>query len=93
MSVGQTLGGHQITVALVDAAALGALAADDALLDMPSLNKHIEMLGLLGHKVVVEKESLAKYGHGEAELRPGVQLVDAETILAELTAADAVITY
>lgn len=93
MSVGQTLGGHQITVALVDAAALGALPTDDGLLDMPSLDKHIEMLGLLGHKVVVEQESLAKYGHDGTQLRPGIQLVDADSILAELTAADAVITY
>jgi len=93
MSVGQTLADNQITVVLVDAAALGALPTDDDKLNMPPLDKHIEMLGLLGHRVVVEQESLQRYGYASSELRKGVERVDAQTIHDELAAADAVITY
>lgn len=93
MSVGQTLADNKITVALVDAAALGALPTNDRDLGMPPLDKHIEMLGLLGHRVIVEQESLDKYGYRGTELRKGVELVDAKTINDELIAADAVITY
>lgn len=93
MSVGQTMGGQNVTAVLVDAAALGALPTDASEKALPPLGKHIDMLRLLGHRVAVERESLARFGFAEAPLRDGVEVWDAAQVTRVLAEADAVICY
>lgn len=93
MSVGQTMGGQKVTALLVDTAALGALPTDAKERTLPPLGKHIEMLKLLGHRVAVERESLARYGYEDAPLRDGIEVWEAADVTAALADADAVICY
>lgn len=95
MSVGQTMADNRITVALVDRAVLAALPIEKAPPGVTPVSKHIEMLHLLGHRVLVEKESLDRFPHTQAvpAMLPGAEVASEADIAAAMARADAVICY
>jgi len=92
-SVGLVLAPHDITVLLLDQAAWLSVPLAPEAIDAPSVKKHIDMLLMLKHRVLVERESMERYGVPASDVVPGVEVVSARQVVEEMTAADAVIVF
>jgi len=92
-SVGLVLAPLDITVLLLDQAAWLCVPLAPEAIEAPTIKKHIEMLQLLKHRVLVERESLERYGVPADNLLPGVQVIPARQVAEEVAAADAVIVF
>lgn len=92
-SVGLVLAPLDITVLLLDQAAWLSVPLAPEAIEAPTIKKHIEMLRFLKHRVLVERESLERYGIPAADILPGVQVIPARQVAEEVAAADAVIVF
>ena len=93
MSVGLTLADDAVTAILVEKAAWLAVPLAPSTIDGGEITKPINTLGLLGMKVKVEEEALAKYGIDQQELLKGIEVISRAEIAREIAAADAVVVY
>lgn len=88
MALGLEIADHAVTVAFVDAGAGAALACRPEEAGQEPWAEHLEMLCMLGHRLWVEEESLARLGLPRERLFPGVEAVPRAAIEAAVLAAD-----
>lgn len=92
-SVGLTLATSDLTVLLADLSAWLATPLSPEVIEGPNIKKHLDTLLELGLSVKVERESLARLGIPEGMVMPGIQVVSAAEVTAELTEAEVVIPF
>jgi sulfur relay (sulfurtransferase) DsrF/TusC family protein len=92
-ALGLTLADNQVTALLLDDAAWLALPLSPELIDGGEVRKHIDTLIMLEGKVLVEDQSLSAFGIEGHELIPGVEIISRNQAIAELTQAEAVISF
>mgnify|MGYP001567949752 CR=1 FL=1 len=92
-SVGLVLAPLDISVLLLDQAAWLSVPLAPEAIEAPPVKKHVDMLLLLKHRVLVERESLERYGVSPDAVLPGVGIVSARQVAEEVAAADAVIVF
>lgn len=91
VAVGQTLSGNQVTVAFLDEGAWAATPLKPEVVRGHELRKHIDTLQTLGHRLVVDKDSLAE--RGIAQVLPGVELKDRLAVFGLISEANVVIAF
>lgn len=92
-AVGLTLADNQVTVLLLDEAAFLATPVAPEVIEGGDIKKPIDTLLMLKGRVLVERESLARFGLLEEAVVPGVRVVDQAQVAQEITQADAVIVF
>ena len=91
--VGLTLAENEVTALLVDSAAWLSAPLSSEVIGGGPIRKHLEALLMLGVKVKVEAESLIRYGIGQSNVIPSIEIVDKEAVIEEITLAGAVIVF
>lgn len=92
-AVGLTLADNQVAALLLDEAAFLALAVAPEVIGGGDIKKPIDTLVMLKGRVLVERESLARFGLAETGVVKGVQVIDQAQVTEEISAAEAVIVF
>ena len=92
-AVGLTLVDNLVTALLLDEAAFLALPVAPEVIGGGDIKKPIDTLVMLKGRVLVERESLARFGLAETGVVQGVQIIDQAQVTEEISAAEAVIVF
>lgn len=94
MALGLEIANHQVTLIFLDQGVLYAKRPPEGPQGVaPPWFPYLEMLLQLGHRLMVGRESAAKAGLGEADLAPGIGVIDEASLPAELLRMDAAMVY
>lgn len=91
--LGLTLADNEVTVLLLDAAAWLAVLLSPQRVGGGEIKKHLDTLSLVGGKVKVEAESLARWRIESGNVMSGIRVVGQGEVAAEMAAAEAVIVF
>lgn len=92
-AVGLTLADNQVTALLLDEAAFLSLPVAPEVIGGGDIKKPIDTLVMLKGRVLVERESLARFGLAEEAVVKGVEVIDRGQVAPEISAAEAVIIF
>lgn len=92
-AVGLTLADNDMAVVLMDAGAWLAVPLAPQVVEGEPIPKHLGTLLMLGVRVLVERESLEKFGIPEADVIRGIQVIPRQNLLSELAEAEAVVNF
>ncbi len=92
-AVGLTLADNLVTALLLDEAAFLALPVAPETIGGGDIKKPIDTLVMLKGRVLVERDSLARFGLAESSVATGVQVIDQAQATEEINTAEAVIVF
>jgi sulfur relay (sulfurtransferase) DsrF/TusC family protein len=92
-SVGLTVADNDVAVILIDAAAWLSVPLSPETIGGGDIKKHLDTLPLLKARVMVEKQSLERYGIDPARVREEIEIIDRQDVVSEITEAQAVIPF
>ena len=92
MCVGLTLEENKVTVVFLGDSAYLLLENNPELVSSGIIQKHIETMKLLKHRVVVEKEAFERLDKGRVKYKD-LEIMDQSQIAKFISTGDVVITY
>ena len=92
-SVGLTVADLDLTVVLLDAAAWLAVPLSPEVVGGGDIKKPLDTLPMLKARVVVESQSLERYGIDRDRVRKDIGIIDSREVVSEITEAQAVIAF
>ncbi len=93
MSVGLTLANNAVHVVFVDDGVLTLLPSSPEGIGIGAIDKHVQTLELLKHRLIVEQESLETIGLRAKDLQHKVEILSRSQIAALIAESESIIAY